>query len=225
VKRLVVTLLVTLAAGGARAQEPPPPTEIPPPPTEIPPPPTEIPPPPTEIPPPYQPPAPPAAPPTTTPSTPRGGNVKLASGADLRGMYGIPFYGLHLGLGFGGQGRSLGVYGDINLFLGSSRNGLFTSQFKVGVVFEGIWGRFRFGGGPQLSWFTLRRITRDGNIVDFGIGLVAHFTVDVVRWSGGGRGLYLGIRAGFDWYLFSLGTSGASAPVMVEGGLFVGVRL
>lgn len=124
----------------------------------------------------------------------------------------LPVHAYGLTAFFGGDAlEHFGLYGEAGFALGKSQHGLSTRFVRLGVRGEAIFDRFRFGGGPQIVYFGLRRVSNRQILDSFGLGLYAVGSVDL--WQPQPHsGLFLGVRLDADVFAKIL-LAGATAEV------------
>jgi hypothetical protein len=77
--------------------------------------------------------------------------------------------------------RHFDVSGWAQLDLGQTDHGLATKTVTGGFTLLWVAGRFRLGGGADLAWFGITRITTGGLLWQLGTGLGADASFDVIK--------------------------------------------
>lgn len=206
----------------------PPPTDAPPapPPSDATPPPPAAYPPPELTPVPAYPPPPippawhayPAYPPTHPPPTPHEPtdifSAKLTVMGAMRFIRSSPLGALEAELALGARLRRkpLFIYGALGYVRAESLFGIDVHRPWLGGVFEYQIDWFRVGGGPQLGWFRVERITDDDAIDTLSLGLEAMLSAELVRGENH-HALQLALRGGLHYVFDDTGWSGLALGV------------
>jgi hypothetical protein len=149
------------------------------------------------------------APPARTAST----YYAIAScGAAYHRLTDVPFEAGVASLAFGVDTGHLGLYVRGDYEGGRSDHGLQLRIFRVGGSAEGIVGRFRLGGGVDVSSVAFVRATNGASVGRFGAGFFGVTSLDLVRFDR--HALLLGARGDVDASAHTLGAT-----------LFLGLRL
>jgi hypothetical protein len=141
--------------------------------------------------------------------------ITVAGAGMLRSIFSVPMYmgGGELGVG-GRVGKHAALRLAFDYEIGQSRHGLTTNVAEGVGVCEGVWDRFRFGGGTGLLRFSLTRATTGDTLAHFGVAARLVTSFDFVQTDA--VAIYVGARGEADW-MFS-GT-------LLTAGLSLGFRL
>ena len=126
----------------------------------------------------------------------RGFSFKLGLGTAYRRLYSVPIGAADIDLAFGAQTRSGGWYGAVGMLLGSTAEGLATTQIHLGPSWEAPIGPVHLGVSPEASLLIVSRASADSRMGSATLGGAAFTTVDVV--SGESYALTLGFKATVD---------------------------
>jgi hypothetical protein len=119
--------------------------------------------------------------------------MKLTGGAMYHRIFTLPFYGADVGLALGGQPSEHGAfYGTLNVFRGRTEYGLTTTMVRGGAAGEGVFDRFRAGGGIEVLYLGFKRVGRGSNIDAPALGLYGSLSLDLVKIDG--SAIFLGAR-------------------------------
>jgi hypothetical protein len=146
-----------------------------------------------------------AAPPDALPRTAL--HVLASGGASYRRLYAMPFATGVATVGVGSDSEHLGLWAHGDYEGGRLDHGLGLRIIRVGGGADWIVGRLRLGGGVDLSSVSVRRATNGTTIDQFGPGVFAGSSVDLVAFRD--HALVLGARGDFDVLAHTLGASGS----------------
>jgi hypothetical protein len=117
---------------------------------------------------------------------PRPSPLRLAADAGYGLLFfdGLRAHGAHARLGIGRAWEHFALFPQLALFAGRTEQGLPTTRFQGGLAVEGTFGRFRFGGGPQIGGLWIERVTRHADPMSaFLAGVWLFLALDAVRWD------------------------------------------
>lgn len=124
--------------------------------------------------------------------------ISLGAGIARYELYGVSIDGGTLEALVGGNVGHLTLAADIDGFIGSTRLGLSTTMFTVGMLFEGDFDRFRLGGGFRLGTLNVDRATTTGTLQATSAGLFMRAGFDVVRFADDRDAIYLALKLNTD---------------------------
>jgi hypothetical protein len=143
------------------------------------------------------------------------------AGASYHELFGVPYGTASVRLRYGGSYRHFGFFGEASAEAGAALVRLPIEQLQVGVGFEYIAGRVRFGAGIRTGALYVQRATTGDTETAFTMTPFFMISADVFRWDR--HALYLGIEAGPQFVVFpgSNGDIDVSSP---EVTMRLGVR-
>jgi hypothetical protein len=122
-----------------------------------------------------------------------------ALGASNGSVFGIRSSGVHVGGGLTvDQGPHIAVPLSVEIDHGESAGGLKMTEAACAFGLQGVIGRFRIGGGMELSHMWISRLHTSRSIKAIGAGAFVLASVDVLSFEKD-RAVFIGVRPVLSW--------------------------